>query len=94
MTRSELVTIVAGSAPHLSVREVEKIVDVIFDSILDALKDGNRVEIRGFGNFSITKRLPKKARNPKTGEIVSVPAKSVAHFKVGKKLYDMLNATK
>jgi integration host factor subunit beta len=94
MTRSELVTAVAASAPHLSVRQVEKIVDVVFNSILDALKDGNRVEIRGFGNFSITKRAPKKARNPKTGEVVSVPAKSVAHFKVGKKLYDMLNTKK
>ena len=91
MTRSELVSTVAASAPHLSAREVEKIVDVVFASILEALKDGDRVEIRGFGNFSITKREPKKARNPKTGEIVSVPSKSVAHFKVGKKLYDMLN---
>lgn len=91
MTRSELVNSVANSAPHLAMKDVEKIVDVIISTILDSLKSGNRVEIRGFGNFSITKRSAKKARNPKTGEVVNVPEKNVVHFKIGKKLYDMLN---
>lgn len=91
MIRSELVTAVATSNPHLTVRDVERLVGVIFDSIVDALADGRRVELRGFGAFSTRARDARTGRNPRTGTSVTVDAKRVPYFKPGKDLRDRLN---
>ena len=91
MIRSELVTSVAASNPHLTVRDVERIVAVVFDSIVDALADGRRVELRGFGAFSTRARDARTGRNPRTGTSVKVDAKRVPYFKPGKDLRDRLN---
>ena len=72
--------------------EVRIVVDNIFDLIKDSLAQGERVEIRNFGNFSLRKREARKARNPRTGEIADVPAKSVPFFKAGKELKEMVDA--
>jgi len=77
--------------PHLYQRDVERIVSTIFDEISEALAQGNRVELRGFGAFSIKHRDARKGRNPRTGESVQVEKKAVPFFKTGKKLREMLN---
>ena len=91
MTRSELITRIAQQNPHLYHRDVERIVATVFDEIINALGNGNRVELRGFGAFSIKKRNARVGRNPRTGESVMVDAKSVPFFKTGKQLRDRLN---
>jgi integration host factor subunit beta len=91
MLRSELIARLAEENPHLKVREVEKIVDVIFDEISAALERGDRVELRGFGAFSVRKRDARTGRNPRTGEPVSVEPKHVPFFKAGKELRSRLN---
>jgi integration host factor subunit beta len=91
VTKSELIEKVAGKNPHLSVKEVEKIVTVIFDSITNALANDQRVEFRGFGAFSVRKRSPRVAKNPRTGEKVSVEERMIPHFKTGKQLHELLN---
>ncbi len=91
MTRSELITRIAQQNPHLYHRDVERIVATVFDEIINALTNGNRVELRGFGAFSIKKRNARVGRNPRTGESVMVDAKSVPFFKTGKQLRDRLN---
>ncbi|MGB3722048.1 MAG: integration host factor subunit beta [Pacificimonas sp.] len=91
MIRSELVTAVAEAHPHLSAREAERVVATIFESIIGALADGRRVELRGFGAFSTRARDARTGRNPRTGEAVKVEAKSVPHFKAGKDLRERLN---
>jgi len=77
--------------PHLFQRDVERIVNTIFEEITNAMADGNRVELRGFGAFSIKQRDARMGRNPRTGEPVPVDAKRVPFFKTGKELRDRLN---
>lgn len=77
--------------PHLYQRDVERIVSTIFDEISEALAQGNRVELRGFGAFSVKHRDARQGRNPRTGESVRVEKKAVPFFKTGKKLREMLN---
>jgi len=89
--KSELVQIIASRNPHLYQRDVETIVNAIFDEITQALCDGNRVELRGFGAFSIKNRPPRAGRNPRTGESVAVEEKWVPFFKTGKELRERLN---
>ncbi len=91
MTRSELVAVLAEKNMHLYQKDLELVVDAIFDEIADALANGDRVEIRGFGSFSVKKREPRIGRNPRTGESVEVEAKYVPHFKIGKALHESLN---
>lgn len=91
MTKSELVQRIADLNPHLRIVDVEKIVDTIFGSITDALANGDRVELRGFGAFSVKHREARTGRNPRTGETVEVEAKRMPFFKTGKALRERLN---
>ena len=90
--KSELVQIIANRNPHLFQRDVENIVGAIFDEITDALAEGNRVELRGFGAFSVKNRPARSGRNPRTGDSVEVEEKWMPFFKTGKELRDRLNA--
>ncbi len=91
MIKSELVQKIADENPHLYQRDVERIVGTIFDEIIEAMANGNRVELRGFGAFSVKKRDSRTGRNPRTGESVHVEEKYVPFFKTGKLLRDRLN---
>jgi integration host factor subunit beta len=91
MIRSELIQIIAEENPHLYQRDVERIVGTIFEEIIDAMARGDRVELRGFGAFSVKKRDARTGRNPRTGEPVDVDEKHVPFFKTGKLLRDRLN---
>lgn len=91
MTKSELIQRLADRNPHLYVRDVERIVNTIFDEITDALTAGDRVELRGFGAFSARQREARVGRNPRTGESVTVDAKQMPFFKCGKELRERLN---
>jgi integration host factor subunit beta len=91
MIRSELVQKIADENPHLYQRDVEKIVSTVFDEIIDAIASGSRVELRGFGAFSVKKRDARTGRNPRTGASVQVDEKHVPFFKTGKLLRDRLN---
>lgn len=91
MIRSELVQSVAQANPHLNQRDVERVVATIFDSIIGALANGQRVELRGFGAFSTRGREARTGRNPRTGDAVPVEAKRVPYFKAGKELRERLN---
>ena len=92
MIKSELVQTIADKNPHLYPRDVENIVNAILGEITDALSNGNRVELRGFGAFSVKHRPARTGRNPRTGESVSVEEKWVPFFKTGKELRERLNA--
>ncbi|MBR9863513.1 integration host factor subunit beta [Neptunicoccus cionae] len=91
MIRSELVDKIAEANPHLYQRDVERIVSTVFNEIIEALANGDRVELRGFGAFSVKKRDARIGRNPRTGESVQVEEKHVPFFKTGKLLRDRLN---
>ncbi|MEE2950085.1 integration host factor subunit beta [Fulvimarina manganoxydans] len=91
MIKSELVQTIANRNPHLYQRDVELIVNAIFDEITEALCESNRVELRGFGAFSVKNRPPRTGRNPRTGEAVEVSEKWVPFFKPGKELRERLN---
>lgn len=91
MTRSELVAALAAKNPHLMHRDIEMIVATVFDEITAALARGDRVELRGFGAFSVRRREARTGRNPRTGETVSVAEKGVPFFKAGKELRGRLN---
>lgn len=91
MTKSELIARLAERNPHLYQRDIERIVSTIFDEIAAALSRGDRVELRGFGAFSVKRREARLGRNPRTGEAVDVSEKAVPYFKTGKQLRDMLN---
>ena len=91
MIRSELIQKIADENPHLYQRDVERIVSTIFEEITNAMADGDRVELRGFGAFSVKKRDGRQGRNPRTGEAVTVEEKHVPFFKAGKLLRDRLN---
>jgi integration host factor subunit beta len=91
MIRSELVQSIAEENPHLTIRDVERIVATVFDEVTDALAEGRRVELRGFGAFSTRAREARTGRNPRTGASVDVNAKHVPYFKPGKELREKLN---
>jgi integration host factor subunit beta len=91
MTKSELIERMAAEQTHLSQADVELAVRCILEQLSRALADGERVEIRGFGSFSLHHRPPRMGRNPKTGEAVALPAKYVPHFKPGKALRERVN---
>jgi integration host factor subunit beta len=91
MIRSELIQKLVDENPDLFQRDVELIVNTIFDEIIDTMARGDRVELRGFGAFSVKKRDARIGRNPRTGESVSVSEKYVPFFKTGKLLRDRLN---
>lgn len=91
MIRSELLQLLADENPHLFRRDVERIVGTVFEEIIEAMARGDRVELRGFGAFSVKKRDARNGRNPKTGEAVEVDQKYVPFFKTGKLLRDRLN---
>jgi len=92
MTKSVLIEKVAEKVEGLTRNQTEIVVDTVFESIKKALVTGEKIEIRGFGNFRLKTRNPRKARNPKTGESVDVPGKKVLYFKVGKALKESLNS--
>ena len=91
MIKSELIAKIAESNPHLYHRDVERIVSTIFEEITGALVKGQRVELRGFGAFSVKTRPARVGRNPRTGEKVNVDEKHVPYFKTGKDLRERLN---
>lgn len=91
MIKSELIEKIASSNPHLFQRDVELIVNVIFDEIISSLARGERVELRGFGAFSVKQRPSRAGRNPRTGEQVTVGEKYVPYFKTGKELRLRMN---
>lgn len=86
MTKRELIDEVNKKFPHLSRRDSEVIVNTVFDSMVEAMGQGDRIEIRGFGSFVVKQRRAREGRNPKSGSVVSVAAKKVPFFKVGKEL--------
>jgi integration host factor subunit beta len=91
MTKSELITSLAERFPQLVAKDADLSVKVILHALSEALAQGDRVEIRGFGSFSLTYRPPRVGRNPKSGAKVAVAAKYVPHFKAGKELRDRVN---
>jgi integration host factor beta subunit len=91
MTKSVLIEKVSEKVEGLTRNQTEIVVETVFESIKKALMSGEKIEIRGFGNFRLKNRNPRKARNPKTGESVDVPGKKVLYFKVGKALKEALN---
>lgn len=91
MTRSELMAELAAANPHLRAADVERIVATVFDEITEALARGQRVELRGFGAFTVKRREARTGRNPRTGEAVPVEEKSVPFFKAGKELRERVN---
>ncbi|MBU7575195.1 MAG: integration host factor subunit beta [Hydrogenophaga sp.] len=93
MIKSELIDRLATENPHLTHAEVERVVNIVLGRMTDALAEGGRVELRGFGAFSVRSRPARSGRNPRTGETVEVPAKSVPFFKSGKELRERLNAS-
>jgi integration host factor subunit beta len=91
MIKSELVERIADQNPHLYRRDVESIVNAILDAIITAMARGDRIELRGFGNFSVRHRSARPGRNPRTGVTVSVKEKSMPFFKAGKEMRRRLN---
>lgn len=92
MTKSGLIEAVAAQLPHLAQRDLEVVVNTLFDSMTEALAVGDRIEIRGFGSFSVRHRKARQGRNPKTGQVINVPAKRVPFFTVGHELRERVNA--
>ena len=91
MIKSELIQRISQKNPHLYHRDVERIINTVFGKIVEALGNGDRVELRGFGAFSVKERQSREGRNPRTGESVEVEAKRVPFFKTGKELRERLN---
>ncbi|MEE4639400.1 MAG: integration host factor subunit beta [Wenzhouxiangella sp.] len=91
MTKSELIELLAAEQTHLNQTDVELAVRSIIEQLSRALAEGERIEIRGFGSFSLHYRPPRMGRNPKTGEAVALPGKHVPHFKPGKELRERVN---
>lgn len=91
MTKSELIESLARKQNHLAYKDVELAVKSLLEQMSQALATGNRIEIRGFGSFSLHFRPPRVGRNPKTGESVALPGKHVPHFKPGKELRERVN---
>lgn len=93
MIKSELIQKISTDNPHLFHKDIERIVNVIFDEITEALARGDRVELRGFGAFTVKYRAPRQGRNPRTGQPVKVVEKFVPFFKTGKELREKLNTS-
>jgi integration host factor subunit beta len=93
MTKSEFITLVQERLHYLTPKDAEIVVQTIIDSMIEAFARGDRIEIRGFGTFSVKNRAAYEGRNPKTGETVHVPAKKLVHFRIGKELYGRINPT-
>lgn len=91
MTKSDLVQMLSEKIGTLTKKECEVIVDTVFQNMRDALQRGEKIEIRGFGSFTVRVRRAKEGRNPKTGEKVFIPEKRIPFFKVGKELREMVN---
>ncbi len=91
MKKSQLIDQLAKEYPHLYHRDIEKVVDVFYNSITEALANGQRVELRGFGAFSVKERSPRIARNPKNGDRVAVSSKKLVYYKPGKELKERIN---
>jgi integration host factor subunit beta len=91
VTKSELIERIVGRQPQLSSKDVELAVKTLLDHMSQTLSSGERIEIRGFGSFSLHYRAPRTGRNPKTGETVALTGKFVPHFKPGKELRDQVN---
>ncbi|WP_342744921.1 integration host factor subunit beta [Paraferrimonas sedimenticola] len=91
MTKSELIELLASKQTQLSAKEVESAIKEMLEQMADTLESGDRIEIRGFGSFSLHFRAPRSGRNPKTGETVELEGKSVPHFKPGKELRERVN---
>ena len=94
MIKSELIDRLAEANPHLYHRDVERVVNTILDGVTDALARGDRVELRGFGAFSVRERPARTGRNPRTGESVSVKEKHVPFFKTGKELRERVDSSR
>lgn len=92
MTKSELIERLSARNPRLAARDADEAVKTILDAMTGALAAGSRIEIRGFGSFSLNFRPPRVGRNPKSGDRVEVPAKHVPHFKAGKELRERVDA--
>ena len=90
MTKADLVEQVASEA-EMTKKDAEQLVEIIFESIIGALNEGEKIELRGFGSFRVRQRGARKGRNPKTGASVDIPAKRVAYFKPGKELKEVIN---
>jgi integration host factor subunit beta len=93
MTKSELIERITATQPGLSAKDVELAVKAIIDQMSNSLAQGERIEIRGFGSFSLHYRSPRKGRNPKTGDTVELEGKYVPHFKPGKEMRERVNAS-
>ncbi len=93
MNKSQLIMRLAAQNPHLVHREAERLVNTIFETIAAALARGDRIELRGFGSFTVKERAPRVGRNPRTGETVHVAARRYPYFKSGKELRRRINAT-
>lgn len=93
MTKSELIETLAEQHSHIPVKDVENAVKEILEQMAGSLSSSDRIEIRGFGSFSLHYRSPRTGRNPKTGETVELDGKHVPHFKPGKELRDRVNAS-
>ncbi|MEW7975943.1 MAG: integration host factor subunit beta [Candidatus Sedimenticola endophacoides] len=91
MTKSELIEVIAREQGHLAYRDIELAVKCMLEQMSQALATGERIEIRGFGSFSLHYRPPRQGRNPKTGESVALSGKYVPHFKPGKELRERVN---
>lgn len=91
MTKSELIAALAAHYPQLAARDTDYAVKTMLDAMTQALSTGQRIEIRGFGSFSLSQRSPRVGRNPKSGEQVLVPGKQVPHFKAGKELRERVD---
>lgn len=94
MTKSELIDLLASNHPELTIEHLEHAVKAMLEYMSEALSKGERIEIRGFGSFSLHFRPPRKGRNPKTGEQVSLKSKYVPHFKPGKQMRDRVNESR
>ena len=94
MTKSEIIDILARKQSHLSSKDVELSIKLLLEAMSETLAEGGRIEIRGFGSFSLHHRTARKGRNPKTGEQVSLPPKFVPHFKPGKELRERVNESR
>ena len=92
MTKSELIESLAKKQPYLALKDVELAVKCVIEKMNQALSSGERIEIRGFGSFSLHERPPRTGRNPKTGESVNLAEKHVPHFKPGKELRDRVDS--
>ncbi|HXD29817.1 MAG TPA: HU family DNA-binding protein [Pyrinomonadaceae bacterium] len=92
MTKAELVEDVARAA-ELTKKDAERLVEIVFESIIESLNHGEKIELRGFGSFRVRERGARRGRNPKTGDPVSIPAKRVPYFKPGKELKELINDT-